>query len=152
MNLCVDAELPEKERTRFFEHMACCPNCAKEYGELTRLMHELGRHPAPTLAPGSWDEVWREVRHRLSSPAGRNNAVLQFRPIFATAVALMVIAIGIAYRLHTPQVAVEFPAAEMMSHHAMVMMHHPYTEPGMVLFSMSEGTLAGDKEKEHGTH
>jgi hypothetical protein len=65
--------LPEGERAAFERHLAACPACAREVGELRAILARLGSAAAATPPAGLWGRVRAEVAAtgQLPPPAGR---------------------------------------------------------------------------------
>lgn len=145
--LSLDSALPDEERASFEEHIASCSDCANEYSEFRQLLHELPQVPAP--APGFWDDVHREVRLRISKGVDRKPAL--WRPVLAAATSAGIMLVALMSLRSQPPSPADAYAAYVPSQHALVLMHHPYTEPGLVLLAMSEGTVARDSAKRHET-
>jgi anti-sigma factor RsiW len=146
--LSLDSALPDQERASFEEHIASCADCAKEYLEFTRLTRELNQVPTPP--PGFWDDVWREVRLCVRKGSDRRQPLS--RPVVVAATSACILIMALISMRSQPPASTSAYTAYVPSQHALMLMHHPYTEPGLVLLAMSEGTVARYSAKNHGTN
>jgi hypothetical protein len=141
MNLALDAELGEDESVYLYEHICACDSCAHEYAQLGRLLKVMRHCDAPTAPSHYWNDIWDNVRERASSPyktwwtTYKLHLILSAVPIAA--------AIGISGMLF---IANRQPRAmtlaEASRRHGMVIMSHPYSDVGLSMLAVSEGTVA----------
>lgn len=104
----VEAGLDRQTSAQVGIHLAICASCRAAYAELENERNMYVRYSLPVKeAPGSWEAVLAEIRHRKAAANIRNvrmrfydrlSAVFFRQPVFATVV-IFVLVIGIGFAL-----------------------------------------------------
>jgi hypothetical protein len=149
MNLGLDADLSTDESMVFYGHIHTCISCAEEYAQLGRLLKEIRQCPAPTAAHNYWDGIWDNVRRRALCESVRRTWWMVHRLHLAiAAVPLASLLVIFGFTLLGDSGQSQMALSEASSRHGMVMMSHPYADPGLALLAVSEGTLASYEEND----
>lgn len=142
MNLELDAELPLGEASDFHRHLGDCQECETEYAQLARFLKLARRPPEYDLPPHYWDGIWHVVRERAVPRRTPAKTPLYRRPRLAFAAmtcSVLVAAIGV--RLTTDRSPEQMALSEASTRHAIVLIHQPYSDPGLSMLAMSEQTV-----------
>jgi len=66
----VDGGLDDEARMMVEEHLASCPDCRREYEELTKVEEVMGKMAFKNPPHGIWDVYWTSVYNRLERGIG----------------------------------------------------------------------------------
>jgi len=66
----VDGGLDDESRAMVAGHLATCPECRKEYEELTKVEEVMGKMTFKNPPHGIWDVYWTSVYNRLERGIG----------------------------------------------------------------------------------
>lgn len=151
MDFGLDADLSPVEASLFYGHMQSCSHCADEYAQLERMLKQIRQCPTPMMPqPQYWNDIWHQVRKRALSHSPecswwvihKIHLLVGALPVAAAAAALGIMLLG-------NQGHREMPLSEASSRHGIVLMSQPYSEPGLTMLAVSDGTVASYNSEEN---
>jgi anti-sigma factor RsiW len=66
----LEGTLPERDRTRFDEHLMTCPGCREYVDEMRTTLRLAGRLTVESISPGARDQLLRAFRGMKASSTG----------------------------------------------------------------------------------
>jgi predicted anti-sigma-YlaC factor YlaD len=149
MDLGIDGDLTSEESLLFYGHIHDCPQCAEEYTQLSRLLKEIRHSAAPTATGDYWNDIWHTVRQRALSGTAKHTWWMMHRiHVLIAAVPAVAVAVtcGVIFLFGQPPDTMTLPEASRQ--HGMVVMSHPFSDPGLSMLAVSDGTLASYDNQE----